>query len=293
MNDRQKDIIDQQIKKKIVPQVEVTPVIQSKIRYLAGACIKKISSMLKLDVTNKLYAKTENVRVKRHMSFIKHRLIGSLISSEEESKSSSSAVESFKEIDYKQGPSKGLLNVNDTVFNFFINLHKLVQIHLTASDFHIYLDKLHLHLRTVVFTEEEIFRDWTKLFEDCDDEILHDMFESVCEYFIRISLSEGLHNFKESIPKKKKQALRSKLKALSERSNPVPQSSKQPIQSEESFNCSTCNAFCVWEPTCMDEESIQCDTCDKWYHYKCQQLTGNESFLKRKSSKWSCLDCLE
>ena len=44
-----------------------------------------------------------------------------------------------------------------------------------------------------------------------------ELYELVAEHFLRISIIEGLHSFKTAIPRQKKQALRSKVTALSEK----------------------------------------------------------------------------
>ena len=42
----------------------------------------------------------------------------------------------------------------------------------------------------------------------------------------------------------------------------------------------------------FDEFSVQCDTCDKWYHYMCVNLTGQEPELKEKSDiPYYCPNC--
>jgi len=38
-------------------------------------------------------------------------------------------------------------------------------------------------------------------------------------------------------------------------------------------------------------ESIACDRCNCWFHFKCANLNGKESFLKKKNSNWFCLNC--
>ena len=132
-----------------------------------------------------------------------------MFSTEDESKETSTCIDTFQEIDFKQGPTKGLRNVNEKVFNFFLNLHKLVQENLTAIDF---IVKNYIHgLEESFFYSYGNFHGVDKFIGLCDADKLLYMLQLVC------SFSEGLHFFKESIPKKKKQALRRKVQALSER----------------------------------------------------------------------------
>jgi hypothetical protein len=44
--------------------------------------------------------------------------------------------------------------------------------------------------------------------------LLLDLYSDVCKYYLKISLTAALKTFKESVARKKKQALRTKLQAL-------------------------------------------------------------------------------
>ena len=44
--------------------------------------------------------------------------------------------------------------------------------------------------------------------------------------------------------------------------------------------CGICQNQCIDHPSSFGEESIGCDgPCDKWFHYICLLLTGNEIFF--------------
>ena len=131
-----------------------------------------------------------------------------------------------------------------------------------------------------------------------------DLFEMTSEHYVRISLAEGIHSFKEKIPKKKKQALRSKAQAISDPtsgkrrrveasasdqpSEPQPQSSGADV---DVYPCKVCAQPCSEEPETIEHDRIACESCNQWHHFKCVGLKGDERFLKRKSSKWKCPAC--
>lgn len=129
--------------------------------------------------------------------------------------------------------------------------------------------------------------------EEVDNEIfltlMMELYRDITEHFIRISYVDALKNFKRSVPRKKKQALRSKVQALGERED--PKKKKVDEKEEDSFSCSICKCNCEWETANIGDESIACDKCNMWFHYKCVNLKGNEAFLKKTNTTWYCSGC--
>ena len=103
--------------------------------------------------------------------------------------------------------------------------------------------------------------------------------------------------FKASVPRKKKQTLRSKIKAIGERDNKKKKISNDNLEvnvsaeGDEIYICNTCNNNCDWDPADTELESLACDKCNCWFHYKCAELTGEEAFLNKKKSTWYCCNC--
>ena len=58
-----------------------------------------------------------------------------------------------------------------------------------------------------------------------------------------------------------------------------------------SYPCGTCGLICEDDPADSKDESIGCDTCQLWYHYLCVGLTGSESVVTNRKSKWKCETC--
>lgn len=96
-----------------------------------------------------------------------------------------------------------------------------------------------------------------------------------------------------TVPRKKKQALRSKVQALGDRdsSNTKAKKTKVDENVEDVYLCHTCKAACEWDPAETENESIACDKCNCWFHYKCAKLKGTEEFLKKANSTWFCTGC--
>lgn len=96
--------------------------------------------------------------------------------------------------------------------------------HILASDsFHFYGSNIHVESKNYILGNEKLTGQWLKLSEsievnDIEDEmfmiLLLDLYSDVCKYYLKISLTAALKTFKESVARKKKQALRTKLQVL-------------------------------------------------------------------------------
>ena len=198
----------------------------SKICHVGSACLHKILSRLRSVVTRNMGKMKSENKLERDCNYKLHRLLKGLRVSEDCALETTSIPESMYEIEYKQGSTRGLLHVSDTVFMFFANAHMFLQKLLSTKAFHFYDDKIHLVCRQKISTNNRLMQDRSRLFakattDDDDDQtfacMVDELYGLVVEHFLRISIIEGLHAFKNQIPKTKKQALRSKVIALGER----------------------------------------------------------------------------
>jgi hypothetical protein len=172
---------------------------------------------------------------------------------------------------------------------------------LVNSDLlNIYETKLFTMAKACLNEEETLLVEWMDLFvcpettnEDHFASLLLDFFYKITLHFLKIFFGETVLLFKESLPRKKTQALRSKLgSACASKKAKVDKGQESSI-SQDSFPCGVCGNVCVEQPKDLGDESISCDgRCGgRWFHYKCVGLGGREPFLSRKNSKWLCLDC--
>lgn len=269
---------------------------RAKIRYIAGACIHKILSRLRGIVVRSMGKENKNTKIQRRWNYRLHKLLKSLRISEEEAINATENPESLLEVEFRQGPSRGLIHMSDSVFSFFLDLHNCIQRFMTPKAFHLGGENVHLFIRGKLLEDDDIFLTWMDLFSVSDDDdddtfssMLIELFELVSEHFLRISIVEGLHTFKTEIPRKKKQALRSKLAAICDRKGykvKTPESADQAV-----YICPVCQKECSEEPERSDEYSIGCDICNNWYHFRCVGLTGKEVFIQRGNSVWKCSSC--
>ncbi|XP_071143980.1 uncharacterized protein [Mytilus edulis] len=300
---------------------ELSSAGKSKIRYLTGACVQKITKRLKESVLRKMGQSTKKSKLAMRMDYKKQCLLKQFRISELDVADND---ESMVEIDFKQGPSRGLTIPNDSVFNFFLSLHSVLQHKLSLKQMHLYLEDLHNHCRNAVDNDDVLIGKWISLFDIQDDGKIEDelfltlimeLYRDVTEHFIRISFVDSLKYFKRTIPRKKNQALRTKIQALGDRQTPssskvvspkrknkcskddehLSLSKKKNLAHEwsesEIYICSLCMLECDWEPAEMQFESIACDKCNCWFHYKCVNIKGTEKFLKKDQNNWFCPNC--
>ena len=276
---------------------------EAKIRYIAGACSNKISSRLRNSVLMKIGKTTKKSKIARRLDYKKHAMLKKFRIEEDEAPQNSS----MSEIQSKQGASRGLTIVNDDVFNFFIQLNGVVQHNCTIEHFHIHWQKTFHFCRNSIDSDIELINTWINLFggvvddDNIEEEIflilVMELFKDITEHFVRIAFVDALKAFKASVPRKKKQALRSKIKAIGERDNKKKKISNDNLEvnvsaeGDEIYICNTCNNNCDWDPADTELESLSCDKCNCWFHYKCAELTGEEAFLNKKISTWYCCNC--
>ncbi|KAJ8318222.1 hypothetical protein KUTeg_003313, partial [Tegillarca granosa] len=285
---------------KDTPDIQHSSAGQAKIRYIAGVCINKISSRLKNSVIRKIGKTSKKSKIARMLDYKKQKLLQNFRIKEDEAPGPGET--SMAEIQNKQGPTRGLTIVSDDVFQFFIKLNSFLQKKSTLEYFHLYGENIFQHCRNIIDSNDELIQDWISLFggveDNIEDEIfltlIMELFKDVTEHFVRVAFVDALKLFKQTVPRKKKQALRSKLTALGERDEKRKKSSDDKVESAQGsseYSCSICKQFCEWEPTSIEYESIACDKCNSWCHYKCVNIKGNESFLMKKSGTWFCPKC--
>lgn len=124
------------------------------------------------------------------------------------------------------------MDVADSTFNFFLKLHKSVQCNITVNLLHLHHDDIHRCTKEAVLSDPELFSDWLKLFEIDDTKsedddyvpvfhsLLHDLFVDICDHYLKIYLVDSVKLFKALLPRKRKQPLRSKIAAFSDKPGP-------------------------------------------------------------------------
>ena len=60
------------------------------------------------------------------------------------------------------------------------------------------------------------------------------------------------------------------------------------VKTKPDFPCGKCGLEWPEEPKEFNEMSVGCDGCNLWFHWKCVNLTGKETFLKEQNVTRMC-----
>jgi hypothetical protein len=208
-------------------EINVSPSIKAKIRYIGGACFSQVSKRLKTKSLSNLT--NTDLSELRKQSFQQHRLLSQLRLNETDVIATTSTPESLTEIENKQSSSRGLFHVTDGMFDFFIELYRQVSVNLTSDRFNLYGANTYSKCRENVFSDEKLMATWTAQFKhdshqdeaamEMSERLVHELFFLIVEHFIRISFVDALHSMKEKLPRTKKQALRAKIQGATKMEN--------------------------------------------------------------------------
>lgn len=273
---------------------DLSDIAKAKIRYLAGACMSRITTRLRgkalSDITNTVHSTS------RKQAYDQHRLLAGLRVSETHITASTSEQASLSEIEYKQSATRGLFHIPDNVFQFFLELHATARRYLTHSHFDAHQGNSFTVCRQKIFDDVELHRLWSALFplEEGRSELeaelshgmVHELYNQVAEHFIRICFIDALHEVKEKLPKTKKQALRAKIEGATKVKVCVKPDQKRKTENSQLFHCPVCKDICVEEPQSRSESSIGCDGCNEWFHLQCAKVIN-----PKKNKKWFCINC--
>ena len=120
------EIVDIQTEKAVTQNMEHYTYYsagKSQNRYLAGACVCKISKKLKDSVLSNIGKTSKKSKITRTFDYKMQAMLKIFRIHENEA----TQDDSMNEISSKQGPSRGLTIINAQVVNFFPNLNTLLQ----------------------------------------------------------------------------------------------------------------------------------------------------------------------
>lgn len=205
---------------------EIPDVVRAKVRYIAGACITKVTGYLTRNIQNKLV--NEKSRTQRQVYAKQRCMLLTLRSPEAEVMETTLDHASLEYVSFKQGATHGLVHMSDNVFSFFLNLYRKISHLHTTTNMHTYMESLLNLTQNEIGQDDTLLGQFFRLFEfendapaedDTEQElIVHlviDLYSMVTDHFNRVHFAELLHRFKQEIPKRKRQALRPSLESKS------------------------------------------------------------------------------
>ena len=166
----------------------------------------------------KLGKSSKASKLTREMNYKKEKMLKTLTMTEDKTDPKDPTM---LEITYKQNKRHGLTIVNDELFDFFKTLHIGLQNILSTKNMHLHLHNNHIICRDSIDKTFDLLSKWINLFENkeesnFEDEILldliTDLYQSVSEHFIRLSIVDSLKQLKRSIPRKTNKLLELKFR---------------------------------------------------------------------------------
>lgn len=143
----------------------VTNASRARIRYIGGYCIAKVSSKFMNKKETLRYAtaveKQQNYEEAVHIT----QLLNCLREDEQFILKNSTEPESLLDVTRKQYINRGLTNISDELFNFFIKLSDQCLILLSDENFHRYGDKLFEFCKQTTVENSELFEAFCKILE--------------------------------------------------------------------------------------------------------------------------------
>ena len=256
-----------------------------------------------------------NDQYKAQLNHRKHQLTSKLIGPPHKISEKSCKPESLSKLLEKDYGS--LLYVTDETFQFFklllIKTRKLQNICSVQLDPHsiftITVNKLN--------QDVDLIRCWFQLFStpgilsnDCectdteetvqlssqdliqlelDETLIIDLLEGVILYFCKVHCAEKGTQLKNFVLEKPK---------TFQLRHTLDENTKSIVQKIVQFPCGVCGKECIdiinKKKAAFEDFSVQCDRCDKWFHYICVNLTGNEPQLQENSDiPYYCPECTE
>ncbi|MES9883008.1 MAG: hypothetical protein ABW185_19240 [Sedimenticola sp.] len=272
-------------------QCTLTDAAKAKIRYVAGACLSTITGRLRVKAVANITGSSN--KASRRAAYKKHMLLSKFRTSEVDTVANTTIHESLSEIDAKQGSTRGLYHMSDETYNFFVHLNAKAYHLLCKDTFDVEGENAFIKCREDIVNDTPLNQVWSSLLltEDIDEvhndlqeRMCHELFAMVSEHFLRIQFVDALHRLKESIPKKKKMALRAKVQGATKEC--AFKKRQHSNEAEGEYLCPTCKKVCPDNPQTPSDFSIGCDTCNRWYHQNCQGVVDST-----KLKVWKCSAC--
>ena len=284
----------------------------SSLRDIAGACIHSVRNTLGKLATNQIMNKQYEAQINHRKRQLTTKLIGPPSQIERETLHPESLIKLLLK------DTGGLLYVTDECFNFFKLLcaksRKLQHVLAIQLD----PENIFLTAYNTLTTDADLLNEWFALFADdsqftsntctctedstesyqCDsnellslelDQILIlELMQKVVIYFCKVHLNEKVTQLKDFMLEKPK--------TFQHRHTVEFKSTQNLPNPEVEYPCGVCNKECIDiihdTQAKFEEFSVQCNKCNKWYHYICMNLNGNEPELQENSSlPYFCTFC--
>lgn len=191
---------------------------RGKIRYIGGWCVRSIIKEKKRKVIKDLY----KVKKREECSRLRHQLdlLHHLEASEHQLMQSSNDKESLEETSRGQNVRKGLTNITDQSFNFFMLLDKKIRLIETSTNIDLNGTNFHSFVISQLLSDQSLFRSF------CDQFVMHVeiddaqvLYNEILQKYSLMSLSQLRKRYLKDVKAQKTEAHRKQIKIKEKTAN--------------------------------------------------------------------------
>ena len=304
----------------------ITDASRARVRYVAGYCLASLRKTYSRMLRTHLYDTTKDGQNLYSDARIIMFIISLLQEDEHYLKTNTSEPTSLIDVERRQYTSRGLTNVNDALFNFFIKLTEmclllLVRENLMQYGSHMFdkclqqiqddtsLYEQFAHVISISYAQHplEQFGESGQVTDILQDTIIFSsliekVFKQISKKYLMVLLGQYRKDVKNTLKIEKKMSHRKQIKVSKGNSKTKQTSIDMGKEQQPQAGCSK-----DYSPPAVDEsdlcrecltdapdEWIQCDKCNRWYHRKCTSLKSNRMWKKfsKDGVSWKCKRCV-
>jgi hypothetical protein len=178
---------------------------KAKVRYIAGWCV----TSLKHHKKRKFYSVHSRENVNTTDEEVK--CLEELVVTEEEIFQITTDLSSLMDVKIKQNILKGLTNVTDSCFQFFLDLDDRIRRLETMENLNIYSKNLYTFILNEVYESQPLKEKWIALFSDKEQNIILSLFNEAVSKYMRMSSNEFKGECNRTVAAEKEQAHRKQI----------------------------------------------------------------------------------
>lgn len=177
--------------------------------------------------------------------------------------------EAMSEIYRKQYFTGALKVISKETLKFFAALDKVINQMENSTNLNNHGQDLYTYISNSLMVAEDI----KGMFNTITSSDNSELFELVVEKYLVLSASHYRSRYKEEHNLKRKFEHRKEITRAAGKKTPAVK-----------YPCGICAKTCL-------QNTVLCETCNKWHHYQCANLTGNEPALAENAPAWECVSC--
>ena len=260
---------------------EITPVGETRIRYLGGRSIYKNT----VNTRKQLYTSIRQDNPSDHLKQ-QLELFSKLRITETEVMETTESGYTLSYIQKRQRPGCSLTHVSDETHRFFLQLEKIRRQNTTINDLCKQKGNILEHVKTKCLENNELKDQFVKTIGGDEDnkEASQEVFSSLVVHYLRPPQNDYRKTLSIKLGKTRK--LKHRVTVLTEDS--LKNANTEVLDSEK---CGACNGHPRATPASICW--LLCDNCEQWFHAGCTGISNDTELQQVKQlDTWYCPTCV-